>query len=128
MKQLTLLNANQETEYRYVGYVTFEDVMRMLEGYRFDQDVLDKAQIHKENYIRYGSENAPVSAVIRVSASAKVEKSDETVKVMFEDFDIRDGRSKLAAVTMLDPENVQGSYVKVNLFVLDAESMNKIGL
>ena len=45
---------------------------------------------------------------------------------MFDEFEIRDGRSKCAAVSMLEPEYLEDNWVKVQVFVLDQEKMNRL--
>ena len=131
MKQLTLLRADQETNYRYSGFAEFKDITAMLEGYEFDEDVLAKAEIHKQNFIEYGESTESltvpsVSATLRVSPTAEIEEEGEKLHFRFDDLDIVDGRSKLAAVTMMDQEWLENNYVKVSLFVLDKESMDKL--
>ena len=131
MKQLTLYRADQETQYRYIGFAGFGELVEMMEGYPFEEEVLDKAAIHKDNFLEYGNANETTSipsinATLRVSPEAEREQDGEVLKITFDDFDIVDGRSKLAALTLLDPQWLDNNYVKVNLFILDKESMDRL--
>lgn len=131
MKQLTLYRADQETQYRYIGFAAFRELADMLEGYPFEDDVLEKAAIHKENFLDYGNANdttsiPSINATLRVSPDAEKESDGDTLKITFEDFNIVDGRSKLAALTLLDAEWLDNNYVKINLFILDKESMDRL--
>ena len=131
MKQLMIQQAEQATAYRYQGLVGFKEIAEMMKDYPFDPEVIDKAEIHKENFMQYGNSTdslmvPPVSITLRVDPDAEIEKSDEEIKFNFENFDIVDGRSKVAAITLLDEKWLESNSAKIELYVLDKAKMDQL--
>lgn len=118
MKELKVFEIQQESAYRYTCITSFENLLELTGDYPFDEEVMEKAEFHKANM------SAPFSVTLRISPDAAVKEYEEGVVFTFEDYDIRDGRSKCAALRLLEPECLEDNVVKLDVFMLEKEKMD----
>lgn len=117
MKQLKLFEVQQESAYRYTGITSFMNLLELTGDYPFDEEVLEKAEIQKENMGTF-------AVTLRIDPEAQVNEEEDGIVFEFDDFDIRDGRSKCAALRLLEPECLDDNIVKLNIFVLSKDKMD----
>ena len=118
MKELKVFETQQEGTFRYTGITSFENLLEVTGDYPFDEEVMEKAEIHKRNM------SAPFSVTLRISPDAVIKENEGETTFSFADYDIRDGRSKCAAIGLLEPECLEDNLVKVHIFVLEKEKMD----
>lgn len=117
MKELKVFQTQQECAYHYTGIVSFANLLEVTGDYPYDEEVMEKAELQKESL------HAPFWATLRISPDAVItELEDETV-FAFEEYEIRDGRSKCAALGLLDAKNREDGFVKLHIFALEKEKM-----
>ena len=126
MKNLVLHDVSQDSAYRYTGITTFENLAEVTGDYPFEEDVIEKAAIHKQTMMSQQNGISSFSVTLRISPDAEILEDGESLHFTFDEFEIRDGRSKCAAVSMLDPEYLEDNWVRVQVFVLDQEKMNRL--
>lgn len=126
MKNLVLHDVSQDSAYRYTGITTFENLAEVTGDYSFEEDVMEKAAIHKQTMMSQQNGISSFSVTLRISPDAEILEDGESLNFTFDEFEIRDGRSKCAAVSMLDPEYLEDNWVRVQVFVLDQEKMNRL--
>lgn len=118
MKKLKIFEIRQESTCRYTGITSFKNLLEVTEDYPFDAEVMEKAEIQKRNM------SAPFAVTIRLSPDAVITENEDGIEFSFEDYDIRDGRSKCAAIGLLEPECLEENLVKLQIFVLEKEKMD----
>ena len=126
MKNLVLHDVSQDSAYRYTGITTFENLAEVTGDYSFEEDVMEKAAIHKQTMMSQQNGISSFSVTLRISPDAEILEDGESLHFTFDEFEIRDGRSKCAAVSMLNPEYLEDNWVRVQVFVLDQEKMNRL--
>ena len=131
MRELKLFEVSQVSAYRYTGITTFENLAEVTGEYPYEEEVLEKAEIQKENMmsqgITAGGFSVPAfSVTLRISPDAAIAKEEDGLLFRFEDYDIRDGRSKCAAVSLLEPEWLEDNCVKLDVFVVSEEKMGAL--
>lgn len=126
MKNLVLHDVSQDSAYRYTGITTFENLAEVTGDYPFEEDVMEKAAIHKQTMMSQQNGISSFGVTLRISPNAEILEDGESLHFTFDEFEIRDGRSKCAAVSMLEPEYLEDNWVKVQVFVLDQEKMNRL--
>lgn len=126
MKNLVLHDVSQDSAYRYTGITTFENLAEVTGDYPFEEDVMEKAAIHKQTMMSQQNGISSFVLTLRISPNAEILEDGESLHFTFDEFEIRDGRSKCAAVSMLDPEYLEDNWVRVQVFVLDQEKMNRL--
>ena len=126
MKNLVLHDVSQDSAYRYTGITTFENLAEVTGDYSFEEDVMEKAAIHKQTMMSQQNGISSFVLTLRISPDAEILEDGESLHFTFDEFEIRDGRSKCAAVSMLDPEYLEDNWVRVQVFVLDQEKMNRL--
>ena len=126
MKNLVLHDVSQDSAYRYTGITTFENLAEVTRDYPFEEDVMEKAAIHKQTMMSQQNGISSFTLTLRISPNAEILEDGESLHFIFDEFEIRDGRSKCAAVSMLDPEYLEDNWVRVQVFVLDQEKMNRL--
>ena len=126
MKNLVLHDVSQDSAYRYTGITTFENLAEVTRDYPFEEDVMEKAAIHKQTMMSQQNGISSFVLTLRISPNAEILEDGESLYFTFDEFEIRDGRSKCAAVSMLDPEYLEDNWVRVQVFVLDQEKMNRL--
>lgn len=126
MKNLVLHDVSQDSAYRYTGITTFENLAEVTGDYPFEEDVMEKAAIHKQTMMSQQNGISSFALTLRISPNAEILEDGESLHFTFDEFEIRDGRSKCAAVSMLDPEYLEDNWVRVQVFVLDQEKMNRL--
>ena len=126
MKNLVLHDVSQDSAYRYTGITTFENLAEVTGDYPFEEDVMEKAAIHKQTMMSQQNGISSFGVTLRISPNAEILEDGESLHFMFDEFEIRDGRSKCASVSMLEPEYLEDNWVKVQVFVLDQEKMNRL--
>lgn len=126
MKNLVLHDVSQDSAYRYTGITTFENLVEVTGDYPFEEDVIEKAAIHKQTMMSQQNGISSFSVTLRISPDAEILEDGESLHFTFDEFEIRDGRSKCAAVSMLEPEYLEDNWVRVQVFVLDQEKMNRL--
>ena len=71
MRNLVLYDVSQDSEYHYTGITTFENLAEITGDYPFEEEVMEKAMIHKQTMkekvctfllmnLRYGMEKVNV--------------------------------------------------------------------
>lgn len=126
MKNLVLHDVSQDSAYRYTGITTFENLAEVTGDYPFEEDVMEKAAIHKQTMMSQQNGISSFALTLRISPNAEILEDGESLHFTFDELEIRDGRSKCAAVSMLDPEYLEDNWVRVQVFVLDQEKMNRL--
>ena len=126
MKNLVLHDVSQDSAYRYTGITTFENLAEVTGDYSFEEDVMEKAAIHKQTMMSQQNGISSFVLTLRISPNAEILEDGESLHFTFDEFEIRDGRSKCAVVSMLDPEYLEDNWVRVQVFVLDQEKMNRL--
>ena len=126
MKNLVLHDVSQDSAYRYTGITTFENLVEVTGDYPFEEDVIEKAAIHKQTMMSQQNGISSFALIHRISPNAEILEDGESLHFTFDEFEIRDGRSKCAAVSMLEPEYLEDNWVRVQVFVLDQEKMNRL--
>lgn len=126
MKNLVLHDVSQDSAYRYTGITTFENLAEVTGDYPFEEDVVEKAAIHKQTMMSQQNGISSFALILRISPNAEILEDGESLHFTFDEFEIRDGRSKCAAVSMLEPEYLEDNWVRVQVFVLDQEKMNRL--
>lgn len=126
MKNLVLHDVSQDSAYRYTGITSFENLAEVTRDYPFEEDVMEKAAIHKQTMMSQQNGISSFVLTLRISPNAEILEDGESLHFTFDEFEIRDGRSKCAAVSMLDPEYLEDNWVRVQVFVLDQEKMNRL--
>ena len=126
MKNLVLHDVSQDSAYRYTGITTFENLAEVTGDYSFEEDVMEKAAIHKQTMMSQQNGISSFTLTLRISPNAEILEDGESLHFTFDEFEIRDGRSKCAAVSMLEPEYLEDNWVRVQVFVLDQEKMNRL--
>ena len=126
MKNLVLHDVSQDSAYRYTGITTFENLAEVTGDYSFEEDVMEKAAIHKQTMMSQQNGISSFVLTLRISPNAEILEDGESLHFTFDEFEIRDGRSKCAAVSMLEPEYLEDNWVRVQVFVLDQEKMNRL--
>lgn len=126
MKNLVLHDVSQDSAYRYTGITTFENLAEVTGDYSFEEDVMEKAAIHKQTMMSQQNGISSFALILRISPNAEILEDGESLHFTFDEFEIRDGRSKCAAVSMLEPEYLEDNWVRVQVFVLDQEKMNRL--
>ena len=126
MRNLVLHDVSQDSAYRYTGITTFENLAEVTGDYSFEEDVMEKAAIHKQTMMSQQNGISSFTLTLRISPNAEILEDGESLNFTFDEFEIRDGRSKCAAVSMLDPEYLEDNWVRVQVFVLDQEKMNRL--
>lgn len=126
MKNLVLHDVSQDSAYRYTGITTFENLAEVTRDYPFEEDVMEKAAIHKQTMMSQQNGISSFVLTLRISPNAEILEDGESLHFTFDEFEIRDGRSKCAAVSMLEPEYLEDNWVRVQVFVLDQEKMNRL--
>ena len=126
MKNLVLHDVSQDSAYRYTGITTFENLAEVTGDYPFEEDVMEKAAIHKQTMMSQQNGISSFALILRISPNAEILEDGESLHFAFDEFEIRDGRSKCAAVSMLEPEYLEDNWVRVQVFVLDQEKMNRL--
>lgn len=126
MRNLVLHDVSQDSAYRYTGITTFENLAEVTGDYSFEEDVMEKAAIHKQTMMSQQNGISSFALILRISPNAEILEDGESLHFTFDEFEIRDGRSKCAAVSMLDPEYLEDNWVRVQVFVLDQEKMNRL--
>lgn len=118
MKELKVFEIQQESTCHYTGITSFENLLEVAGDYPFDAEVMEKAEIHKN------SMSAPFAVTLRLEPEVTVKEYEGETVFSFEDYDIRDGRSKCAAIGLLEPECLEDNIVKLHIFVLEKEKMD----
>lgn len=120
MKKLKIFEIRQESTYRYTGITSFKNLLEVTADYPFDEEVMEKAEIHKRNM------SAPFSVTLRLEPETVLTEHEDGAEFSFETYDIRDGRSKCAAIGLLEPEDMEENLVKLDIFLLDKEKMDML--
>lgn len=126
MRNLVLYDVSQDSSYRYTGIITFENLAEITGNYPFEEEVMEKAMIHKKTMMSHQNGIPSFAVTLRISPDASILEEGESLYFSFDEFEIRDGKSKCAAVSMLEPECLEDNWVKVQVFVLDEEKMNQL--
>ena len=121
MRNLVLYDVSQDSAYHYTGITTFENLAEITGDYPFEEEVMEKAMIHKQTMMSHPNGISSFAVTLRISPDASILEEGESLH-----FSLRDGKSKCAAVSMLEPEYLENNWVKVQVFVLDEEKMDQL--
>ncbi|MCB5714702.1 hypothetical protein [Lactonifactor longoviformis] len=116
-------DARQEGNYYYTGYVKLHDLADNIRGYAFEKEVLDKAVIHKKNM----EGSVPVFTVtFRMGQDASITEVGEDLIFETVEYEIRDGKSRAAAVLLMEPHLIEEGRAAVKILLVSEEKMAKL--
>lgn len=121
--KLKLIDAIQKSESHYGGYVNLLELARVLEDYPFEDEVLQKTRVYKE-YMENGMINFKVT--VRFEPETDVSKDGDDWTFGFSHCELRDGKSRAAAMCMLSEDILQGMEIEAEFFLATKEKMDKL--
>lgn len=105
----------------YTGYVDFEQLAGMLKGYPFGQEVLDKAAMQKSHM-----NPAAVNLTIRMGPETEVRQEEGKGFFTCQELELRDGKSKGAAITLMEPKELAEKFARVHIFTVTQDKMARL--
>lgn len=121
--RLVLQEADRQSEYHYRGMIKLKDLADAFKDYHFSEEVLQKAEIQKTNI----AERAVSFLVtVRLDPDSTVDEEGETVIFHSSSCDLRDGKSKAAAVCLMEQELIGDAAVPIEVFAVSKEKMDKL--
>lgn len=121
--RLRLTDAERRSDYYFTGYAALVDMAELFREYPFDGEVLEKAAVHQRN-MEEGI--PPFHVTMRAGDGCIAEESENEIIFEMEEYEIRDGKSRIAAVCRMDKEKLEEESVPVKLFLLTKERMEKM--
>ena len=118
--KLRLQQAIQENEYYFRGFVRMADLAELFREYPFEEETLEKAAIHRRSMERGIS-----SFTVTLRAMPDTGRTTEGEDLFFADamWEIRDGKSRVAALSRMTEEELDGHEAEVKIFLLTKEKM-----
>lgn len=121
--QLKLKNTVQKSEYHYAGFVELKDLADVFRDYPFEKEVLEKARIHKANM----ENGIPLfRTVIRTAPGTTCALQGEEIVFELEEYELRDGKSRVAAICLLDQETLEDGEAEADIFLVTPEKMDRL--
>lgn len=130
MGNLLLHEAVKESQFHCVGLIELKEVARIFKEYKFLEDELEKAQIHKQNILTNENNQhriSPYILTLRVDMEEDIEINEQgTGEITYNNCEIRDGRSKTCAIVQLGEEWLSDNYAVAHIFNVSREKMDKL--
>lgn len=130
MKTLHVLNPVQESTIHYTGLIDFMEIKKAFTISIFTEDVIEKSLIHKANMVQACEEGRPIVPFIMTlridSKECIISKVGDRVIINFEEYEIRDGKSKIAALLQLEPELLENNQLVAHIFVVEKDKMDRL--
>ena len=121
--KLQLQDAVRKNEYYFTGYTDMSEIADLFREYPFEEETLERAAIHRKNM-----ENGirPFSLLLRGMPDTKFEIDQSNV--FFDDvsWEIRDGKSRVAAIKDIEKDFLTGYEIEVTVILATPEKMNAI--
>lgn len=121
--KLRLQEAVQENEYYFRGFVSMADLAVLFAEYPFEEDTLEKAAIHRRSMERGVT---PFSVTLRAMPDTGWTAEGEDLIFSDTRWEIRDGKSRVAAVSKMTEENLADHEAEVKIFLLTKEKMENM--
>lgn len=121
--ELKLIEAIQKSETHFRGYVDLPELARLLKDYPFEDEVLQKARIYKK-YMENGVFNFKV--IVRLEPDTDISEIGYERIFRFSQFEIRDGKSRAAALCMLPEDILEDKETEAEIFLATKEKMDKL--
>lgn len=121
--ELRLIEAIQRSESHFGGYVSLVELARILKDYPFEDEVLQKARFYKD-YMENGIINFKVT--LRLAPDADVTEDGDDRIFKSSQCELRDGKSRAAAVCMLSEDILEGAKAEAEIFLATKEKMDKL--
>lgn len=121
--ELKLIEAIQKSETHFRGYVDLLELARLLKDYPFEDEVLQKARIYKK-YMENGVFNFKVT--VRLEPDTDISEIGYERIFRFSQFEIRDGKSRAAALCMLPADILEDKETEAEIFLATKEKMDKL--
>ncbi|HIQ97780.1 MAG TPA: hypothetical protein IAB26_14625 [Candidatus Limivivens merdigallinarum] len=119
---LHLKEGIQIGSFHFVGMVELKELAQLLEEYPFEEEVLEKAAVHRRSM---ESGIAPFQVTLRLEPGSFALLGEEEIVFEFGGLELRDGKSKAAALLGLSADRLEGS-VKAHIFLTTREQMDKL--
>lgn len=121
--ELKLIEAIQKSETHFRGYVDLPELARLLKDYPFEDEVLQKARIYKK-YMENGIINFKVT--VRLEPDTDISEDGDDRVFRFSQCEIRDGKSRAAALCMLPEDILEDKETEAEIFLATKEKMDKL--
>ena len=110
-------------EYYFRGFVRMADLAELFREYPFEEETLEKAAIHRRSM-----EHGISSFTVTLRAMPDTGRTTEGEDLFFEDamWEIRDGKSRVAALSRMTEEELDGHEAEVKIFLLTKEKMENM--
>lgn len=119
---LHLQAGTQIGSYHFVGMLKLQELSLLLKDYPFGEEVREKAAIHRRN-MEQGI--APFEVTLRLDPGTAFEVGEDEIRFEAGELEIRDGKSKAAAVLSLEEEKRTGA-IRAHIFLTTKEQMDKL--
>lgn len=121
--KLRLKHAMQENDYYFHGFLDLRELADAFADYPFDSEALEKARIHRNDMER----SMPVLSVsIRMNPDTKLSWEGEDLLCEGADWEIRDGKSRVAALRGLDSYLLEGGFARARIFRTTKEHLARL--
>lgn len=119
---LHLQAGTQIGSFHFVGMLKLQELSLLLKDYPFGEEVLEKAAIHRRN-MEQGI--TPFEVTLRLDPDTVIEAGEDEIRFETGELELRDGKSKAAAVLSLEKKKRTGA-VKAHIFLTTKEQMDKL--
>ncbi len=72
MRNLVLYDVSQDSAYHYTGITTFENLAEIIGDYPFEEEVMEKAMIHKQTMVSHPNGISSFAMTLRISPDASI--------------------------------------------------------
>lgn len=121
--ELKLQNVERKSEYHYRGMAKISDLAEAFREYQFSEEVLSKAEIHKVS-MKEGI--SPFMVTVRIDCDSAECTNDEETVFQCTGFELRDGKSKVAAICQMAEDELEGYFAETDVFQVTKEKMDKL--
>lgn len=121
--KLRLQQAIQENEYYFRGFVRMADLAELFREYPFEEETLEKAAIHRRS-MEHGISSFTVT--LRAMPDTAGRQRGKTCFLKMPCGSIRDGKSRVAALSRMTEEELDGHEAEVKIFLLTKEKMENM--
>lgn len=121
--KLRLKNAQQKSSSYYCGYVDLNALAEQLKDYPFEEETLEKARIHKRN-MEGGI--SPFTVTLRLEPECRRWEEEGDLILESLESQVWDGKSRAAAVCMLEGPLPKDAVTMVKVFLATEEKMKKL--
>ncbi len=121
--KLKLQDVERRSEYHYSGMAKLADLAEAFKGYQFSEEVLSKAEIHK---VAMKDGIPSFSVTVRIEPDSTECTEGEETEFQCIGCELRDGKSKVAAICQMADEQLDGYAVQTEVFQVTKEKMDKL--